>query len=477
MIEKNRDILSNALKNMPNRSPKPSNWDHISDNLDQLETESFISKHKNELPHYKAPENAWRGISKGLTPSFSAFMSSGPGKLILAIILLGGLVGAFLIYTAPSSKEIKDPVRDPNPVKTYQTNSVTEQKHPSDPDEPVLGSDQTTSERVSDPAEPNQAALTAKSDPKSTQEENRPLHFAINGNSHNKAHNAEKGTSSTSNIHSEIGLLELTSIPPKQILVSSENTERVLLHKSSRDNSGRGNYLEDFSKPGFSLGLYYSYNQFQKIEYEGMNIPHHLSSFGFELAYEKRNWFIKIGLGYLNWNEEGNYVFDYNQNKMVYQYNYVDSVLVSPENGEINYYTSKVEVFDSVPQQKTDLVTYNYKSLQIPVLIGYTFIARSKFKVALIGGVAFDFKISGKQYVPEFIEEDASITHINNSLIYRTKTNWRLIFGLNIDYRIAEGWSLFVEPTYQQYMTPIYTPNSIKGGGMLNIKAGIKYSF
>ena len=182
-------------------------------------------------------------------------------------------------------------------------------------------------------------------------------------------------------------------------------------------------------------------------------------------------------MGYLNWNEEGNYVFDFNQNQMVYQYNYVDSALVNPENGEISYYTSKVEVFDSVPQQKSDLVTYNYKSLQIPILIGYTFLERSKFKVALLGGVAFDFKISGKQYVPEFVEENASITHINNSLIYRTKTNWRLILGLNIEYQMTDEWSLFAEPTYQQYMTPIYTPNSIKSGGMLNIKVGIKYSF
>lgn len=477
MIEKNRDILSNALKNMPKRSPNPSNWNHISENLDHLETGNFISKHKNKLPYYKAPENAWLGISSGLTPTFFAFLRSGPGKLISAIILIGGLTGALLIYTSPSNKEIKDQIQDSNPLESSQTSGIIEQKNASDHDETGIISDQTESKRVSNQTDPKQPIIIAQNDISSMQEENWLSHYPAKEQKMNKALYADKGPSSTSNIHSEIGLLELTSLPPEHILATSENTKSLLLHKSFSDNTDRDNYLKDLSTPKFSVGIYYSYNQFQKIEYEGMNIPRHLSSFGFELAYEKHKWFIKIGLGYLNWNEEGNYVFDFNQNQMVYQYNYVDSALVNPENGEISYYTSKVEVFDSVPQQKSDLVTYNYKSLQIPILIGYTFLERSKFKVALLGGVAFDFKISGKQYVPEFVEENASITRINNSLIYRTKTNWRLILGLNIEYQITDEWSLFAEPTYQQYMTPIYTPNSIKSGGMLNIKVGIKYSF
>ena len=115
--------------------------------------------------------------------------------------------------------------------------------------------------------------------------------------------------------------------------------------------------------------------------------------------------------------------------------------------------------------------------LQIPLIIGYKFIEHSKFKLALLGGAGFDFNISGKQITPAFNEENAEITRITNNIIYRTKINWRLIFGLNVDYKIAERWSLYAEPTYQQYMTPLYSPDDIKGTGMFNIEVGIKYSF
>ena len=469
MIEKNRDILSNALKDMPTRRPKPSNWDNITDNLDKLEAGNFMSKHKESLPLHKAPENAWPGITKGLTTPFSAILRSGPAKLISILVILGGLTAAFLLLTPSSNNEIIDQEQSSNPVEAHEAPEIIEPDRISDLNEP---------EQTSNPIEPEQPVLVPEKDNSSIQlhypKEDQPAKEPEANNSLPFINDIVYST----HIDSGNEIARLTPKSPTQLMAPSEESEKPILYRSTGKYSDKDNYyIQDFSSPKFSVGLYYSYNQFQKVEYEGMSVPHNLSSFGFEVEYEKRDWFIKIGLGYLNWNEEGNYIIDYDQMQMIYSYNYVDSAHVNPENGEINYYTTKVEVFDSVAEQIYDQATYNYQSLQIPILFGYKLIERSKFNVALLGGVAFDFKISGKQYVPEFNEENASITQINNSLIYRTKTNWRLIFGLNINYNISELWSLYAEPTYQQYMSPIYTPNSIKGGGMLNIKLGIKYSF
>ena len=467
MIEKNRSILTNALNKMSVRSPKPANWDHISDNLDQLETSNFITKHKNNLPKYKAPEGAWLGITKGIPSSFSAFLGSGLGKFISALILLGGLAGVFLIFTLPSNNEIE---------KQIQVSDLTESANISDQSEPNQVYNQSESMQVPDKIESKQPNLVNESDINSPQEEN-PINNYLS-----KESNANNTTSFeedifTMRIQSNERVNKLNPIPSKQLLASSDDTKKPLMQKSINGDFNDSDYYQEDYSSKFSVGLFYSYNLCQKIDYEGMNIPNHHSSFGFDLAYETHNWFFKIGLGYSNWNEEGNYIFDYNQMQMIYSYNYVDSAHVNPLNGQISYYTSEVEIFDSVPQQKSGQISYKYQILQIPVLIGYKFIDHSKFKIALLGGAGIDFNISGKQIAPAFNEENAEITRITNNIIYRTKINWRLIFGLNIDYNIVEKWSLYAEPSYQQYMTPLYSPNDIKGTGMFNIKVGIKYSF
>ena len=102
MIEKNRNILSNALKDMPVRSPKATNWDHISNDLDQIETSAFISETKSKLPKHKAPEDAWANIASGLASPASSFFNSLTGRLITASVLLGGIIGAYFLFTSPS---------------------------------------------------------------------------------------------------------------------------------------------------------------------------------------------------------------------------------------------------------------------------------------------------------------------------------------------------------------------------------------
>ncbi len=467
MIEKNRDILTNALNKMSVRSPKPANWDHISDNLDQLETSNFVSKHKDKLPEYKAPADAWSGITKGMPHSFSSFLGSGMGKFISTMLLLGVLAGVYLIYTLATNNETE---------KQIQVSDLTESANISDLSELDQVFNQIEPKQVTDLPESKQPNLVEESDINSPQEENLLNNYLSKESKANNTTSLEEDIF-TLRIQSDESVNKLNTIPPKQLSTSSHDAEKPLMRKSINVAFNDPDYyLKDYSSK-FSVGLFYSYNLFQKINYEGMNIPNHHSSFGLDLTYETHHWFFNIGLGYSNWNEKGNYIVDYNQMQMIYSYNYVDSVFVNPSNGQISYYTTGVEIFDSVQEQKSDQISYKYQILQIPVLIGYKFIDHSKFKLALLGGAGFDFNISGKQIAPAFNEENAEITRITNNIIYRTKINWRLIFGLNIDYKIVERWSLYAEPSYQQYMTPLYSPNEIKSTGMFTIKLGIKYSF
>ncbi len=469
MIEKNRNILSNALKDMPVRSPKTTNWDHISDNLDQLETSAFISETKSKLPRYKAPDDAWTKIASALAPTAPSFFNSWPGKLITASILLGGIVGAYFLITLAVQNDIEEQSPIPEVIENNQANQV--QQHDVNAKPGALEINQTN-----DALQNDITPIPVSNNSDITQNTQK---FHVN-NQEYQLNNIDYSNDNISNvrINSNEVLIELKSIPQGQIIVSTENSKNTLVSTSIRDVLNNSDYyLHDISSPKFKIGVFYSYKQFQNIAQEGMDIPQHLSSFGIDLYYETHRWFFKTGLEYLNWKEKGNYIFDYDQNQMVYQYNYVDSVLVNSGNNQIIYYTSEKQVFDSVPQQKFDQITYNYQILQIPILIGYKLVEHSKFNIAIIGGIGCDLRISGKQFTPVFNEESSTITDINSSLEYRTDINWRLIGGLEIDYILTKKWGLYAEPTYQQYMRSLYVPNTSKGVGLFSIKVGIRYSF
>ena len=94
-----------------------------------------------------------------------------------------------------------------------------------------------------------------------------------------------------------------------------------------------------------------------------------------------------------------------------------------------------------------------------------------------MGGIGFDIRLSGKQFVPVFNNENASVTEVRNSLQYRTGNNWRIILGMEAGYRLSKHWELYIEPSYQQYMKPFYAPENSKGIGLFKIKAGLRYLF
>jgi hypothetical protein len=195
------------------------------------------------------------------------------------------------------------------------------------------------------------------------------------------------------------------------------------------------------------------------------------------LKLEKHNWFLKTGIEYLSWEEKGTYNIDYNQNQLVYQYNYVDSANINTSSGEITYFTSEREVYDSLPGQLSDEAGYNYRMLDIPILVGYRIVDRTKFRFALIGGMGFDIRIAGKKFTPVFNEEDASITGITSNLQYRTSNNWRLIGGIELSYYFSKSMEIYLEPSYQQYMKPLYSNDNTKGLRSFKMKAGLRYSF
>jgi len=459
MIEKNRDILSDAISKMPVRKPKASGWIDVSSGLDQIDAGVFISNNASKLPEYKAPTNAWNKIAAGLPSAPAPFFTTLFGKLLAGTLIIGGIIISYLLFTvSEGSSETFLSDKASFPLKNEEISAPQQQKDTELSTTTPLQSvkDQTdviTPENVEIENIVPEVMMVSTAIP--------PPPVIISPTPPVETNDIKILTPI------ETGLLD--SDGPQKILLNTE----VITPKKPEDVD----YVKDMTRAEFTAGVFYAFKRFQIIEEEGMDIPQNQSSFGLEVSYKKDKWFFKTGLAYVGWEEKGDYTFDYDQNQLVYQYDYVDSTYINPNNGFVNYFTTENFVYDSVSSQQQDQASYKYQMLQIPLMVGYSLFERRNFSIGVLGGVGFDIRISGKQFVPAFSQDESTITEINNSLKYRTTNNWRLMGGLEFGYIFARNWELYAEPTYQWYMKPLYSPDNAKGIGLFNIKLGLRHLF
>jgi hypothetical protein len=451
MTEKNRNILSNAINTMGKRSPKASNWDDIAGRLDQLDAGAF-SAVKKDLPIHKAPGNAWKNITRGLPPAHFSFLGSLTGKIIFGFIIVAAITASYLLIPVKEEERTENNLEASSQVKTKLKAEAKSENQSA--------STATEAKRV-------KLAVSGSNDllPSLPQSENMFADLPVE-------------TKDREVSPSPIIIGSIEPLPSKYS--NSINIKHYGLQgRNEREAKDINPVYFDESRyqVEYSIGAYYAFSLYQQVETSGMDTPDKLSSYGIELKLEKHKWFLKTGLEYIGWEEKGTYTIDYNQNQLVYQYNYVDSANINTYSGEITYFTSEREVYDSLPGQLSDEAANSYRMLNIPILVGYKIVDRAKFSLAAIGGIGFDIRLSGKKYTPVFNEEGAVITGISSNLQYRTSNNWRLIGGIEMSYYLTRSFEIYLEPSYQQYMKPLYSNDNMKGPGSFKIKAGLRYSF
>jgi len=458
MIEKNRDILSRAIKDMEQRSPDASAWHSIADRLDHLDALAFSEKAKQSLPEHKAPQGTWTGIAAKLPPATYSFWSGIAGKIIAGIAIVGAVTLAYIFF--PAGEEGSIPETDiinkspqivnndtPPQIQIHDDNTGPERnaiKPPVEKLEPV------EKQSVSPGEEPS---LSAPNDvPKDLEV---PASSVIERAGHDRL--------------MPISHVHLFFVQDPRAIEKRENMTQPQLPSEYYD--------PDRMKIKFKAGAFYAFGRSAFLADKGMTVPQIFSSGGIDLRISKEKWSLTSGLEYLGWTEKGNYLVDYDRYQLVYQYNYVDSALINTFSGEVTYYTSEKEVYDSIPGRYEGESSYRYRILQVPILLGYKLFERGSFSLTVMAGIGVDIRLSGRQYVPAFDSESATISDVRNSLQYRTLNNWRLIGGAEIAYQVARRWEIYVQPSYQQYMKPMYLPENTKGTGLFKVQAGFHFLF
>ena len=471
MIEKNRNILKNALNDLPKRKAGNSTWENISGLLDHQESSQFLSEKISKLPKHKAPSNIWSGIEKGLNHSWFSFGSFN----IIKIVYLVGISTVLAISFVVFSFEEKEQIENISEASLLNSNSIVKSENSINIED--ISSQIANNDIISNSAfqENSQTKLIQK---KVVSNDKNKVNNLISKKNDNKIKES-KFVDRSEIENNSTNIFEfsfLKKIEPKYFKFLDFEFNSVFLFEK-REFEEQSFDEDYFITKELYFTTFYSLINFQNLKVDNMKIPKSVSSFGFDFILEKQRFIYKTGISYLTWTEKAKYTINYMQNELIYSYNYVDSALINYSSGEIEYFTTNVDIYDSIAHQKIDEIEYQYKLLQIPFIFGYKVLENRKIFISLNGGLGIDVKIGGQQNLPLFNLEQSNIINNENSLNYRFQVNWRLICGMSFYYRISDKFLYFLEPSYQYYMKSVYKDIDLNNVTYFEFKTGFVYKF
>jgi len=228
--------------------------------------------------------------------------------------------------------------------------------------------------------------------------------------------------------------------------------------------------------------------------------PSYSSSLGGNLNYSFKNCMIQLGvsatqIGEKNTFENKTIIIDslisgYNQ----VSYNYydvdtvwfynldslligvLDSLPIYDSTLEIGYNNIPIWDIDSNNTTKKHIVQNKYTYLEIPLIFGYE-ITRNKFSYTLRAGLITGIFLNAKGSNISF-DDSKTITSLNKELPF-LKTNFTLLFGCGLNYKLTENYSLISEFMYRKSLNSLFDnsyPVSQKYN-TIGLKLGVRYTF
>jgi len=531
MIEKNYDILKKTIDRLPEREADNSSWDSVSNSLDNLDSEKFISKTKSTLPKYKAPKKAWKGIEEALSKPWYHFDSNGIINIGI-ITAVSTIIALSVLLLYPEKENNDENISEISLEKSISENNTIEitkspdlEKQDSKALNEISENSESKEQKEKEKEEENYLSEIKNRD----SENEEPAKIKTEQESGNLA-NVSKSEDITENkttterknrtikeaIIKKDANSHLTGIKSEEKIIVSErdnatqpiatiadnqndrnNTKEIekVKHRNPSQNKFNLNLKPLFNKKpkeistfrekeeykekveNYYFGGFYSFINYQNLKLDESELPETASTFGLEFMLEKRKFFFKTAISYLAWQESANCIINYKQNEIVYSYQYVDSIYTNPISGEITYYTSTIDIFDSIDYQQNDKINYSYKVFQIPLILGYKIFEQKKFTISLNGGIGLDILIERKENRPFFAKESASLTNIKSLAESRFEINYRVLGGFSAYYQISNKISINIEPSFQLYLKPLYKNEALKNATYFEVKAGIFYKF
>lgn len=231
------------------------------------------------------------------------------------------------------------------------------------------------------------------------------------------------------------------------------------------------------SVPYFSLGIFGSTSQFMLGNKAQDTKVNNWTSVELDLTYHKGRLFFVTGLGSVFSNDEGKITYNYLQNELIDSYIYVDSVFFDPITGTTKYYTTTVDVYDSIEYSDQSQYTSQYQYLKIPIRVGYEIYSNQLLQVSLSGGISWIHQVKTHAKIPDFHKEDARILQTHFDEVTRNKDLFQLSAQIEIGFRLSQQVQLQLGPSINYFTQPLYQYQEVKNPTSWSIRAGIQYNF
>ncbi len=227
----------------------------------------------------------------------------------------------------------------------------------------------------------------------------------------------------------------------------------------------------NFQRPeqNFYIGPGFEYQYFlNSIEPENTEMKYWFTA-DLRVLFQRNRFFIETGLGISFSKDKIDFTYDYLTNELVSTYEYVDSVHYDPITGTTEYYTTTVEVYDSIPYSTQSSSETGYTYLQVPLEVGYEVLKVKKFSLSIKAGITYFKELTAKEVQPNLFHENSRITSINTSNISRNKELFRISGGIGLNWNLKRKMKFILNPSFNYFLNQIYDnedniDNPIAGG-------------
>ncbi len=459
MQEKNRHILIKGIKDMPEYKAPSGLWENI-------ET-MMLSVPADLLPVHKPSASAWTAIEAGI--GRSSFFGKSFYRITFIALLVFLFGGAAIIY--------------------FNGNNFATTKHPE-----KSNSGKTTTIQEDIKKEKNNIS----DEEKSIQDTKNSL--IIKPSQGEESHNysqkkqakkesvVKNNTDKTiSQFNRDFDLIILKPINAGFITNQQEKEAGGLSLNNSyyihNDNTAiNDDPFQDcnFHRPEqkFYIGTGFEYQHFlNSVMPENAKLKYWYSV-DLSVLFHRDRFSVETGLGIGFSKDKIDFSYNYLTNELIHTYVYVDSVYYDPETGTTQYFTTTVDVYDSIPYSKQSSVEKKYVYLQIPLELGYEILKNKKYSLCIKAGITYFTEINRKDIYPDIYHENSRITSNNSYEIIRKKEFLRMSGGLEFRWGINSKLRFTTKPTFNYFLNQIYDNEDNRENPIaLGIRFGLYYKF
>ncbi len=448
MREENSHILRNAINDLPLHRAETKLWDQLENSLFDYPVHA--------MPLHSPEPDHWDKIEGSLLASSLNNKLFKKRWLAVLIVLLGSTLAYFgITYTkapkvSPETKSIY-PITEVDKQFTEEISFEEESNEVQSllSDETLEIKKASSLTNISTPDKNLDQTIQPASEPDIT--------LILSNYSSSNHDQMNRNNYAVSHIQSK-NLIPILSEPD--------------LHQGYRDDLECSSFTG--SDPIFTWGVtadYYSFLTGNKLD--DTQMQHWISS-GLEVGYHQNKWSIISGVGMIFSEDKSKLEYHYIQNELIHSYEYVDSVHFDPVTGTTHYYTTTVDVYDSIEYREEEQIESSYVYLQIPLFAGYEIYRKKSFAINVSGGLSYAYLLRQTETYPGFNNEEARLIGANSQLSTRKDHLFLFHARFGFQYEISRNICIDLHPAFNYSSSPIYE-NSTGNPYAWSIGASIRF--